>query len=316
MQRAARPGGVAVLGAISADLTVFGRQLPRPGETVIADEFSLVLGGKGANQAVAAARAGASTYMIGAVGADLFEPLTLGALRAEGIDISAVKVLPGHTGIAHIRVNRKTAENDIMVVPHANAMLTSSMVEGHLRRLRDRVSVLLLQLEVPIETVVAAIKLGRQLGYTVVLDPAPAQPLAGSVWRLVDVVTPNELEAEAVTGVLPTDLSSAESAGRWFTERGVAAAVLTVGDRGVVVVTADAVRQVASHRVEPVDTTAAGDAFTGTLGAGLAAGLDWGELLARSTAAGALTVTRPGASSSVPTRAEVDAFLRSRSGER
>jgi hypothetical protein len=145
--------GVAVVGSINADLAAFGSPLPRPGETVIGSDFSLVLGGKGANQAIAAVRAGAPTYMIGAVGDDLFRGLTLGALADEGVDVTAVRVMDGSTGIAHIRVDTLSAQNDIMIIPNANHRLSPDDVESSLRALRDQVSVVLVQLEIPLTVV-------------------------------------------------------------------------------------------------------------------------------------------------------------------
>ena len=146
-------GGVAVVGSISADLTVFADPLPRPGETVIAEAFSMVLGGKGANQALAAVRAGARTFMVGAVGDDVFRELTLDTLTGEGIDTSSVQVVDGNTGIAHIRVDTATGQNDIAVVPNANHRLLPDAVEQSLRELAGEVSVVLIQLEIPLPVV-------------------------------------------------------------------------------------------------------------------------------------------------------------------
>ena len=141
--------GVAVVGSINVDLAAFGSPLPRPGETVIGSDFSLVLGGKGANQAIAAVRAGAPTYMIGAVGEDMFRDLTLTTLAAEGIDVGGVRITDGATGIAHIRVDTASAQNDIMIIPNANHRLNPDDVEASLTKLGDRVSVVLVQLEIP-----------------------------------------------------------------------------------------------------------------------------------------------------------------------
>lgn len=312
MPHTSTPTGVAVVGSINVDLTVFGSPLPRPGETVTVDAFSMGLGGKGANQALAAARAGAATAMVGAVGDDLFRTLTLEALTAEGVDTGAVSVLPGPTGVAHIRVDARTGQNDIAIVAEANARVTPEIAARQLRSLADRVGVVLLQLEIPVETVVEAARTAQALGCTVVLDPAPARPLPDEVWALVDVVTPNETEVEVLTGIAVGDEGSARAAGRWFVDRGVGTAVLTLAERGVVVVTAAGARSWPAFAVEPVDTTAAGDAFAGTLGACLAAGSDWDQALRRALAAGALAVTVQGASASLPTAAQVDAFLAGR----
>lgn len=301
--------GVAIMGSISADLTVFGSPLPRPGETVIADSFSMVLGGKGANQAIGAVRAGAETFMIGAVGDDLFRDLTLSTLQAEGIDTSAVQVLDGSTGIAHIRVDTRTGQNDIAIVPNANGKITPDQASDALRGLADRISVVLVQLETPLDAVVRVADTCRELGLTLVLDPAPALELPDAVWRGVGVVTPNETEAQVLTGVEVTDRASAEEASRWFLDRGVETVVITRGEHGVIVVRAQETVELPTFEVEVIDTTAAGDAFAGSLGASLARGQDWTSAVRRAVAAGALATTVRGASPSLPTAAQVDELL-------
>jgi ribokinase len=301
--------GVAVVGSINADLAAFGSPLPRPGETVIGSDFSLVLGGKGANQAIAAARAGAPTYMVGAVGEDMFRELTLATLALEGVDVSAVRITDGSTGIAHIRVDAVSGQNDIMIIPNANHRLTPDDVQASLAELRDRVSVVLVQLEIPLPVVQRVAEVCQTWELQLVLDPAPAQPIPAAVWPGVSVVKPNELEAEVLTGIHITDQSSAQLAARWFHERGVGTVVITEGERGVLVVGPDGVRDYPAFPVTPVDTTAAGDAFSGALGASLAAGASLSDALRRGLAAGALAVTVRGASPSLPTAEAVAAFL-------
>jgi ribokinase len=305
-------GHVVVVGSISVDLTVVGSPLPRPGETVIADTFSMVLGGKGANQALAAARAGASTTMVGAVGSDPFADIALAGLRADGVQTDAVAQVPGSTGIAHIRVDSRTGENDIAIVPEANFSLTPERVAAELRGLADRQPVVLVQLEIPPEVVLAVSATCRELGLRLVLDPAPARPLPDEVWAGVHLVCPNETEAEALTGIRVHDVRSAERAARWFLDRGAQRVVLTRGGRGAVVVTERGTSDLPAFPVAPVDTTAAGDAYAGTLGAALAAGLAWPVALRRAGAAGALATTVAGASPSLPTAARVDAYLSGR----
>jgi ribokinase len=301
--------GVAVVGSINADLAAFGSPLPRPGETVIGSDFSLVLGGKGANQAIAAARAGAPTYMVGAVGEDMFRELTLATLALEGVDISAVRIIDGSTGIAHIRVDAVSGQNDIMIIPNANHRLTPDDVQASLAELRDRVSVVLVQLEIPLPVVQRVAEVCQAWELQLVLDPAPAQPIPAAVWPGVSVVKPNELEAEVLTGIHITDQSSAQLAARWFHERGVGTVVITEGERGALVIGPDGVRDYPAFPVTPVDTTAAGDAFSGALGASLAAGASLSDALRRGLAAGALAVTVRGASPSLPTAEAVAAFL-------
>lgn len=302
---------VVVVGSITADVTTFSERLPEPGETILGDDLSLVLGGKGANQALAAARAGAPTAMVGSVGDDLFRDLVLAGLRDGGVDTAAVTTTSGPTGVAHIRVNSRTGQNDIVMVPLANAKLTPEVVERELRATAGPGDVLLLQLEIPVETAVHAARVGGRLGMTVLLDPAPAPSTAlpDELWPLLDVVTPNESEAGALTGITVVDAESASRAGAWFVERGVVHALVTLAERGVVDVTRDGAAHHRAPRVDVVDTTAAGDAFAGVLGAAAATGFDWDTALRRAIHAGALAVTRRGASSSLPTDDEVTALV-------
>ena len=306
---APRPGGVLVVGSISADVTSFSQRLPEPGETLIGDDLTLVLGGKGANQAVASALAGADTQIVGCVGNDLFQQLTLGSLQTLGVDVSAVRVIDGATGVAHIRVDA-SGENDIVVVPLANTHLGVDDVTAGIRNAFGRASVLMTQLETPLEVAAHAIRTGRNAGMTVLLDPAPAARLDDELWAFVDVVTPNETEARLLTGIPVDDVGSALEAGRWFLDRGVTHAVVTLAALGVVVVDAEGPRHLPSPRVVAVDTTAAGDAFAGYLAAGLSEGVSIDAVLPRAMAAGALAATRRGASPSLPSAVDVDSFLR------
>ncbi|MEV1202617.1 ribokinase [Microbispora rosea] len=302
------PKGVVVVGSISADVTAFTRRLPRRGETVLGDDVTLVLGGKGANQAVAAARAGAPTWLVGCVGTDPFGEIVSSALRSHGVALTEVRSVGNRTGVAHIRVDA-SGENDIVMTPLANADLSAEMVDESIRAVRDRAGVLLLQLEIPAEVACHAAEAGARAGLTVVLDPAPAQPLPDRVWPYVAVVTPNESEAAALTGVEVVDVESAERAGAWFLDRGVRHALITLGSAGALSVTPEGTRHFPAYPVTPVDTTAAGDAFTGSLGAALAAGLDTAAAIRRGMAAGALATTLPGASPSLPDRKAVDELL-------
>ena len=303
-----------MVGSINVDLTAFASPPPRPGETVVGDRFSMVLGGKGANQALAAARAGVPTVMIGAVGDDAFAELARTGLAEAGVDTSAVVAVAGPTGIAHIRVDTATAQNDIVLLGNANDRLGADDVEHALRAVRDRVSVVLMQLETPVEVLQRVAALGPELGLPLILDPAPAptSPLPEDIWSGVRLTKPNEHEASTITGIPVRDAESAVQAGRWFLDRGVRTAVITLGERGAVLLEADAVTELSAYRVDAVDTTAAGDAFTGALGAALSQGRSLSEAVHRGMAAAALAVTVPGASPSLPTAAAVDEFLRTR----
>ncbi|MBT2231070.1 ribokinase [Nonomuraea sp. NEAU-A123] len=302
------PTGVLVVGSITADVTAFSQRLPHRGETVLGDDFTLVLGGKGANQAVSAARAGAPTWMVGCVGQDPFRDIVLSGLGSHGVELTEVRTVEGRTGVAHIRVDA-SGENDIVITPLANASLDVEMVDASIRAVGDAAGVLLLQLEIPAHVTCHAAEAGAAAGLTVVLDPAPAQTLPESAWRHIDVVTPNESEAAALTGVPVIDLDSAGRAASWFLERGVKHALITLGSAGALSVTAERTRHFPAYPVTPVDTTAAGDAFTGSFGAALAARLDVDAAIQRGMAAGALATTRAGASPSLPDRTTVDTLI-------
>lgn len=304
--------GVVVIGSVTADVTTFSARLPARGETVLGDEFTLMLGGKGANQAVAAGRSGARTSFVGCVGDDLFHDLVVEGLHDAGVDLAHLRTVPGPTGIAHIRVDA-TAQNDIVMVPLANTALDAAQVDDALAALAPTASVLLTQLETPAALTTHIAARGRAHGMTVILDPAPAATLPDEVWRSIDIVTPNETEASLLTGIEVTDADTAERAGRWFLDRGAGAAVITLAAQRSCIVTTEGTALVAPFRVEAVDTTAAGDAYAGYLGAALAGGAALADAVRLATAAGALAVTKPGASPSLPLRAEVDAFLTARS---
>ncbi|MEJ1155985.1 ribokinase [Microbacterium marmarense] len=306
--------GVVVVGSVTADLTTFSQRLPARGETIHGDDFTLVLGGKGANQVLAAALAGAHASFVACVGSDLFHDMIIDGLTAAGVDITHVRAVAGPTGIAHIRVD-SSAQNDIVMVPLANSALSVEQVDAALNDLSSTASVLLTQLEIPVPLAMQAIRKARAKDMTVVLDPAPAVELPDDIWSLIDLVTPNETEASILTGQQVTDLESAEAAGRWFLERGAKAALITLAGAGAVLVDADGTQTFAPFLVTPVDTTAAGDAFAGYLGAALAEGSSVSHAIQRASAAGALAVTVRGASPSLPSKQQVDDFLAERIDE-
>lgn len=296
---------VIVVGSINVDVTVVADRMAQAGETITGTALETGLGGKGANQAAAAARAGAATTMIGCVGSDAFADVALDGLRDAGVDVAGVRAVEGGTGIAHIRV--AGGDNSIVVVPLANASL--SVEQAHEAIDASDASVLLLQLEVDQQVVLAAAERAHARGIRVVLDPAPAAPLPESIWQHVALVKPNEHEAGLLTGVEVTDAASAERAARWFLDRGVEAAIVTLGKAGAVLVDADGARSLAGHVVDAVDSTAAGDTFSGYLAAALADGGSLDDAARRAMAAAAISVTRVGATASIPSSDEVDAFL-------
>ena len=234
----------------------------------------------------------------------------LSGLHDGGVGTAGITTVPGPTGVAHIRVDSASGQNDIVIVPLANAALTPDLAErapasGGPSGRRPAAAAG----DPRGSTALRAAETGRELGMTVVLDPAPAMPLPEQIWSVVDVVTPNESEAAVLTGLPVTDVRSAIAAGQWFVDRGARTALVTLAEKGVVEVTADGSEHRSAPTVKVVDTTAAGDAFAGNLGAALAAGHPWEHALVRGIHAGALAVTVAGASTCLPTAAAVDALI-------
>jgi ribokinase len=302
------PAVVVVVGSINVDLIVRSERLPGPGETVVGGEFVEAGGGKGANQAVAAHRLGADVRFIGRVGRDGHGDLALSNFKAEGLPITWISVDRScATGVALILVDQR-GENMISVASGANLTLTPDDVRAA-EAAFDDARVLLVQLEVPVETVRTALEIGRAHGLTTILNPAPARPVPEALLRLVDWATPNAGEAAAMTGLKVTDSPSAARAADALRARGPSRVVVTLGAKGAVVVTSEGVSNVAPFSIRAVDSTAAGDAFSAGLAVGLARGLDSGAALRYASAAGALTTTRPGAQPSLPTDSQVMALL-------
>ena len=295
-------GAVVVFGSANVDLTVRTARAPGPGETVLGDGFVQGGGGKGANQAVAAARMGATTRFVGRVGADPLGAELVDGLSAAGVDTRHVGAVAGvPTGVALIVVDG-AADNRIVVVPGANATLDGRDLDG-LRAALDGASVLLVQLEVPMVGVIAAARAARERGVTVVLDPAPVPPdgVPDELLALASIITPNEHEAALLA---PGDALAA------LRRRGVETAIVTLGKHGARWSGPVGDGRGSAPTVTAVDTTGAGDAFNGALAAALADGHDLPTAISWALAAGAVAVTRAGAQAAMPTRAEVLALLR------
>ena len=298
---------VVVFGSINMDLVVRTPRLPTPGETLTGHTFFTAPGGKGANQAVACARLGAPTRMVGRVGDDLFGEQLRASLRSFGVQDDGVLTTPGPSGVALIAVD-DTAENTIVIVPGANGAVSIADIP-RLERALDGARALLLQLEVPIETVVAAARAAHTRGVTVILDPAPALPLPDELYALADIITPNEHEAATLTGIAVRDDQGAIAAARALIARGARRVAIKLGARGALTADTEGEQFWSSFTVTPVDTVAAGDAFNGGLAVALSEGRSFDEAIRWGLAAGALSVTRHGAQPSMPERNEVLTLL-------
>ena len=299
---------IVVFGSINMDLVARVPRLPAPGETLTGHGFFTVPGGKGANQAVACARLGATTRMIGRVGDDAFGGELRGSLQGYGVDTSGVAVHPGAaSGVAVITVD-DAAENEIIVVPGANGVVCREDLD-RLEAALDGARVLLLQLEVPLDAVVAAAEMGRRRGVTVILDPAPAQPLPEALYAAVDILTPNESEAAALVGFPLDDPGAIARASQMLLGRGARSVIVKLGGKGAFWSNGTESAHFPAFRVEAVDSVGAGDAFNGGLAVGLGDGLDMAAAIRWGLAAGALSVTRSGAQPSMPDRAAVVEML-------
>jgi ribokinase len=297
------PPRIVVIGSANTDLVVRVPALPRPGETVLGGEFTSVGGGKGANQAVAAARAGGQTTFVAKLGHDAFGDAALAAFAADRIDTRFVTRAAGPSGVAFILIDAR-GENCIAVASGANDLLAPADIEAA-RAAIAAADVVLVQLEIPLETVRYAVAVAKAAGRRVILNPAPARPLAADLLRDIDLITPNETEAELLCGVTITDPASAAAAADRLRALGPAKAIVTLGPQGCLVAEASGRTHVAGHAVTAVDTVAAGDVFNGCLAVALGEGLDLAAAARFANAASAIAVTRPGAQASAPWRHEI-----------
>lgn len=306
------PANICVVGSSNIDLTARVPRLPRLGETLKGHTFHLGYGGKGANQAIAAAKLGARVTMVTKLGRDVFGEDMLKNYRAQGVDTTFVQFDETRSsGIAMILVDDQ-AQNCIVIVPGANDALTPDNVHAAANAIRTA-DVVVCQLEVPVETTLEAFRIARAVNVRTILNPAPAMPLPDELLTLTDICVPNEIEIEMLTGVTVTTLTEGERAARALLARGVRTAIVTLGERGALLVTSDTVEPIAPITVNAVDPTGAGDAFIGGLAVFLGEGMELRDAARRANAIAALSVTKLGTQTSFPTRAEADAFCRQQS---
>lgn len=301
---------VVVVGSINVDFVATSNRIPVAGETVTGTDFQLHFGGKGANQAVAVARLGYPVELVGRVGSDTFGSQVRTGLQEAGVGVGAVRVVEGSSGVAAITVSH-AGENSIVVIPGANAQVTPEYLDQHKELIRGA-GIVLTQLEIPMATTAHLAQLCHSYGVQLILDPAPARPIGAEILSRVSWFTPNETEAEFFAAQIDSGLSDAspERVARAFVESGVGAVALKRGSRGVLLlVDGKSPETIAAPQVAAVDTTAAGDAFNGAFATGLLLGMGPSASARFACGAAALSVTRRGAQTSMPLRAEVEDLL-------
>jgi ribokinase len=299
---------VIVIGSSNTDLVVQVERLPQKGETVLGGELKTFFGGKGANQAAAAKKGGANVLFITKLGQDAYGEKYREHLLRLGIDPSGIlrdEKIPSGTALIAID---KEGNNQIVVSPGAN----SALVPEDIERLKSgffRKSVMLLQLEIPLETVAYSLETAKSLGIRTILNPAPAAMFSEKLLKNVDIITPNKSELEALTGKRPENEEETIEAAKGLLERGVKNVIVTLGEKGALLVTGEKTELFPAFKVKSVDTTAAGDAFNGMLASSLSEGLSLEQAVIKANATGALTTLKIGAQPSLPTRKEIEEFL-------
>jgi len=300
---------ILVFGSINMDLTTYSDTLPRPGETLQGNSYLTVPGGKGNNQAVACARLGADTMMIGRVGDDAFGKEILEIVKKDKLDVSQVTADPNaRTGLGVINVD-KTAENTIIVIPGANLTIDSSDV-ARAKKNMDNMDVLMLQLEVTLDATYEVARIAKEKGVKVVFDPAPARPLPDEIFKLMDFATPNEMETEQLVGIKPTNPEEAAKAAKILREKGIGCAIIKLGAQGAYYDGPDGSGFVPAFKVNAIDTVAAGDAFNAGFSVAIAEGKSTAEAVRWGAAAGAIATTRKGALPAMPYRDELEKLLK------
>ena len=299
---------ITILGSVNADHVLQVPQFPRPGETLVGRNYQIISGGKGANQALAVTLSGGNAHFIACIGDDDFGQKIKHQFTQHGMNTSAMITVPETpTGIAMIQVS-DAGENSICLSPEANAALLPEQLTAYEEKISEA-NILLMQLETPMETIEYAAKLARQHNTKVVLNPAPAQALSAELLACVDIITPNETEAEVLTGVVITDDNSAQEAANILHQQGVKTVVITLGKQGAWLSDDDVQMRIEGFVVNPIDSTAAGDTFNGALVTVLEEGMLIKDAIRFAHGAAALSVTKFGAQTSIPTREKIIRFI-------
>jgi ribokinase len=295
---------IAVVGSYATGLTMKVERLPSKGETLLGTGYRVDYGGKGSNQAVGCARLGARVSFVAKIGKDAFGDMALGLYRDEGIDVTHVKQAAGTpTGVGFIIVEAASGHNCITIDPGANEHLTAADVSEC--EVLNSARIVLTQLEIPVPAAAAALSRGRVCGAVTILNPAPVRPLPSQVLQLVDILTPNETEAKVLAGLSPDSALAAEDVARKLIQGGVKQVVMTLGEKGALIVTASSCKPIPAIRVRAVDTTGAGDAFNAGLAVALASGAALEPTVQFAVVTGGLAVTKEGVIPSLPRREEV-----------
>lgn len=303
---------IVIIGSANTDLCVRTPKIPRPGETVMGDEFRIVSGGKGANQAIAVARLGGDADFVARLGKDMFGDRLLANYRADGLSTAYIsRDESSASGVALISVDMQ-GENSIVVAPEANSRLSPIDIDNAMPAIREA-GYVLIQLEIPLETVEYAIRKAYAVGAKVILNPAPAATLPADVYKYIYLITPNETEASILSGLKVDNEADAAVAAEKLMSLGVENVIVTCGAKGSLICTETGCDLVHARKVKAVDTTAAGDVYNGALTVALAEGKSLHEAAEFATCASAISVTRFGAQDSVPTRREVEAMLKEKS---
>ncbi|PAB60499.1 ribokinase [Anaeromicrobium sediminis] len=300
---------LVVLGSLNMDLVCTVKNMPKPGETLLGRDFSKIPGGKGANQVCAMARLGGQVSMIGAVGKDEFGTILKDSLKKDGANVDKVIEIDGvSTGVAMITVD-DSGENSIVVVPGANYGIDEDIIENSMDIIKES-SVAVTQLEVPLNVVEEFLVEAKKCNKYTILNPAPANVLSENIIKNIDLLTPNETELETITGIKIDSLEDVDKAAQHLLDMGVKEIIVTLGSKGCVYISKDTKKYYDAFKVDVVDTTAAGDSFTAAIAVGKIKGLSIDEAVEFATKVGALTVTKKGAQSSLPTMEEVNNFRR------